>query len=140
MIWARNHEPWLFFAACSALAVLAVWSQFRYLENQARITGQIKADGSQPEEIRRVDGLGYSVYNLEAQARVARLAAGLGIDLWNHTAPDGAGLRRAIEFLKPFNSSPEKWPFSQKAKLRPGFLDKLIAEAAAHPAAQGIPR
>ena len=60
-------------------------------EDKARITGQIKADGSQPEEIRRVDGLGYSVYNLEAQARVGRLAAGLGIDLWNYTAPDGAG-------------------------------------------------
>lgn len=101
-------------------------------EDKARLAAQIQPDGSQPEEIRRVDGLGYSVFNLEAQARVARVAATLGIDLWNYTAPNGASLRLALDFLRPYNQSPEKWPHTQNEKLKPGFLDALFKEAAAH--------
>lgn len=100
-------------------------------EDKTRIAAQIKPDGSQPEEIRRVDGLGYSRFNLEAQAVVARHARALGIDLWNYTAPNGASLRKALEFLQPYNQAPEKWPTSQNEKLPKGFLDALIAEAAA---------
>jgi hypothetical protein len=98
-------------------------------EDKARIASQIKPDGSQPEEIRRVDGLGYSQFNLEAQFQVARQAAGLGIDLWNYTAPEGASLRRALEYLRPFNAKPETWPAKQNAKLSPGFLDPLLIQA-----------
>ena len=101
-------------------------------EDKARIAGQIQPDGSQPEEIRRVDGLGYSKFNLEAQSRVARVAATLGIDLWSYTAPNGASLRLGLDYLRPYNQAPEKWPHSQNEKLRPGFLDALIREAAAH--------
>lgn len=96
--------------------------------DKARIAAQIQPDGSQPEEIRRVDGLGYSRFNLEAQFRVAHLAAGLGIDLWNYTSPDGASLRRAIDFLRPYNDKPETWPTSQNEKLPRGFLDQLIRQ------------
>jgi hypothetical protein len=100
-------------------------------EDKARIAAQIMPDGSQPEETRRVDGLGYSRFNLEAQAVVARHARALGIDLWNYTAPNGASLRKALEFLTPYNLAPEKWPTSQNEKLPKGFLDELLAEAAA---------
>jgi hypothetical protein len=98
-------------------------------EDKARIASQIKPDGSQPEEIRRVDGLGYSAFNLDAQFQVAQLAHGLGIDLWNYTAPDGGSLRRALEYLRPYNAKPETWPATQNAKLPPGFLDPLLAQA-----------
>ncbi len=101
-------------------------------EAQALIARQILPDGSQPDEIRRVDGLGYSRFNLEAYVVVARHARGLGVDLWNYTAPNGASLRQALEFLRPYNQAPEKWPTSQHEKFRPGFLDELLAEAASH--------
>jgi hypothetical protein len=97
-------------------------------EAKALIAEQISADGSNPREIRRVNGLGYSVFNLKAHARTARLAAGLGIDLWNHTAPNGASLRRAVDFLRPYNQAPGTWPHSQSARLDPGFLDELVKE------------
>jgi len=100
-------------------------------EDKVRIAAQIQPDGSQPEEIRRVDGLGYSAFNLEAQFHVATLAAGLGIDLWNYTAPNGASLRRALDYLRPYNAKPETWPTSQNEKLRSGFLDELIRQEAA---------
>jgi len=98
-------------------------------EDQARIASQFKPDGSQPEEIRRVDGLGYSVFNLEAQFQVAQLASGLGADLWHFTAANGASLRRGLEYLRPFNLRPETWPATQNAKLRPGFLGPLLQRA-----------
>jgi hypothetical protein len=104
-------------------------------EDKARLAAQIQPDGSQPEEIRRVDGLGYSRFNLEAQVVVARHAKALGLDLWNYTAPSGASLRKALDFLRPYNQAPEKWPTSQNEKLRKGFLDELIAEAARNPPA-----
>lgn len=103
-------------------------------EDQARIAAQIRPDGSQPEEIRRVDGLGYSRFNLEAQFQIVRLAAGLGLDLWNYTAPNGASLRVALDFLRPYNQAPAKWPTSQNEKLPPGFLDPLLQQAATFPA------
>jgi hypothetical protein len=100
-------------------------------EDTARLAAQIQPDGHQPEEIRRVDGLGYSAFNLEAQFHVVRLAAGLGVDLWNYTAPNGASLRVALDYLRPYNAKPEQWPASQNEKLPPGFLDPLLQQAAA---------
>jgi hypothetical protein len=108
--------------------------------DKARIAAQIQPDGRQPEEIRRVDGLGYSAFNLEAQFHVVRLAAGLGIDLWNYTAPNGASLRLALDYLRPYNQAPEKWPTSQNEKLKPGFLDPLLQQAAAFSSSSPMPK
>lgn len=133
----NNHGSW-FLAQAIPMARFAGRNDLaRQLceEDKMRIAAQIQPDGSQPDEIRRVDGLGYSRFNLEAQAVIARHAKALGIDLWNYTAPNGASLRQALDFLRPYNRAPEKWPTSQNEKLAPGFLDELIAEAdAAKPA------
>lgn len=127
----NNHGSWYFAQAIPIARYVGRDDLARQLveESKALLSRQIQPDGSQPEEIRRVDGLGYSRFNLEAQALVARHAAGLGIDLWNYTAPNGAGLRKALDFLKPYNLAPEKWPHTQNEKLPPGFLNALIAEA-----------
>jgi hypothetical protein len=126
----NNHGSWFLAQAIPIARYAGRDDLARQLceEDKARIATQIKPDGSQPEEIRRVDGLGYSVFNLEAQFRVARLASGLGIDLWNYTAANGASLRRAVDYLRPFNAKPETWPTSQNEKLPMGFLDQIIRE------------
>ncbi|HEY0865371.1 MAG TPA: alginate lyase family protein [Lacunisphaera sp.] len=134
----NNHGSWYFAQAIPIARYAGRDDLARTLvaESKVLLSHQIQPDGSQPEEIRRVDGLGYSRFNLEALALVARHAAGLGIDLWNYTAPNGASLRKALDFLRPYNQAPEKWPHTQNEKLPPGFLDELIAEAArAQPAA-----
>ena len=138
----NNHGSWFLAQAVPIALHVGRDDLARQLceENKARIAAQIRPDGSQPEEIRRVDGLGYSVYNLEAQLRLARVASRLGIDLWNYTAPNGANLRKAVAYLTPFNDSPANWPHGQKAGLKPGFLDKLIAEAASAPTSSGTRR
>lgn len=127
----NNHGSWYFAQVIPMARYVGRDDLARELvgESKALLSRQIQPDGSQPEEIRRVDGLGYSRFNLEAQAIVARHAKALGIDLWNYTAPNGASLRKALDFLKPYNQAPEKWPHTQNEKLPPGFLDELIAEA-----------
>lgn len=127
----NNHGSWFLAQAIPMARFVGREDLARQLceEDKARIAAQIRPDGSQPDEIRRVDGLGYSRFNLEAQAVIARHAKALGIDLWNYTAPNGASLRKALDFIRPYNVTPEKWPTSQNEKLPPGFLDELIAEA-----------
>jgi Alginate lyase len=130
----NNHGSWYFAQAIPLARSTGQDKLARALVEEARalIVHQIQPDGSQPEEIRRVDGLGYSVFNLEALAQVARHSAALGIDLWRYTAPNGASLARAVEFLRPYNAAPATWPHRQNEKLAPGFLDHLLAEAPAH--------
>ncbi|MBA4136230.1 MAG: hypothetical protein C0518_02805 [Opitutus sp.] len=127
----NNHGSW-FFAQAIPIARFAGRDDLaRQLCEEAKIliAHQIRPDGAQPDEIRRVDGLGYSRFNLEAHAVIARHAAAYGIDLWNYVAPNGASLRVALEFLRPYNAAPEKWPHSQREKLPAGFLDALLREA-----------
>jgi hypothetical protein len=125
----NNHGTW-YLAQAIPIALYTGHEDFaRELceADKKLIASQIESDGSQPLETARADGLSYSLFNLNAHFEVARLASSLGIDLWKFTAPSGASLRRALDFLKPYNASPEKWPHSQKAKLSPGFLDPLLA-------------
>lgn len=129
----NNHGTWYLAQAIPIARYLAHDNLARELCESAkeRIGYQIQPDGSQPSEISRADGLSYSVFNIEAHVQVARLAAGLGLDLWNYTAPNGGSLRGAIEFLRPYNDRPESWPTAQNARLQRGFLDKHLLHAKA---------
>ena len=97
-------------------------------EAKQRIDLNIEPDGSQPGEMKREDGITYSMFNLRAFARLTRLARPLGIDLWRYQAPRGGSLPKAVEFLKTYNQHPEKWPYKQKHTLKPGFLDSFLKE------------
>ncbi|HVT71706.1 MAG TPA: alginate lyase family protein [Lacunisphaera sp.] len=128
----NNHGSWYLVQAVALARYLGRDDQARALarEDFARIDWQIEADGRQPLEIARTDGLSYSRFNLEAQLQLARLAAPLGVDLWHYTSPRGGSLRRALDYLKPFDVAPGTWPHHQLAAVKPGFLQPLLAEAA----------
>lgn len=98
-------------------------------EDFARLDWQIEPDGQQPLETARTDGLSYSLFNLEAQLAIAQLAAPLGIDLWSFTAPRGGSLKKALDYLRPYNAAPEKWPHNQLEKRAAGFLAPLLDSA-----------
>ncbi len=128
----NNHGTWLL----AQLIAISHWlgrdDEAREFarEDFVRIEKQFAPDGSQPLEIAREDGLGYCAFNLEAQFTVARLAAPLGVDLWNYAATNGASLRRGLEFLRPYNAAPDTWPHKQLKKLEAGFLNPLLEQAA----------
>ncbi|MBT3346018.1 MAG: alginate lyase family protein [Gemmatimonadetes bacterium] len=68
-------------------------------EVQQRLDSQFEADGSQPLELRRTKSLSYSTMNLLGFFDVADLSAHFGVDLWQHTGPDGQSLRQGVVFL-----------------------------------------
>jgi hypothetical protein len=127
----NNHGSWYLVQAVAISRYLGHDEDARRLceEDRARIARQIKPDGSQPAELARADGLGYSVFNLEAQFHLAHLAEALGIDLWHYASPEGASLKKAFAYLLPYNGGQKKWPGTQYRKISPNFLDPLIPAA-----------
>jgi hypothetical protein len=128
----NNHGSWYLFQAVAIAEYLGQTDLARHLceEDRARIANQIKPDGSQPFELVRADGLWYSFFNLQAQYKIVRLAAPLGIDLGRYEAPNGASLAKALAYLRPYNADPKKWPGKELRVLPAGFLDGLISQNA----------
>ena len=127
----NNHGTWYLVQTVAIAGFLGDDEQARELARQDfdRIAWQFEPDGRQPLEMVRPDGLSYSMFNLEAQFQLAELAAPLGLDLWNHTATNGASLRQGLEFLRPCNRAPGTWPYKQMKPIKPGFLQPLLDRA-----------
>jgi len=127
---ANNHGSWFLAQAIAIARCVGRDDVARSLasEDILRIASQIEPDGRQPLELARADGLSYSLFNLTAQFTVARLSEGLGIDLLHYSSPRGSSLVKAVDFLRPYNDAPDKWPGNQIRKISPGFLDDILAE------------
>jgi hypothetical protein len=97
---------------------------------QKRIAAQIEPDGRQPLELDRTRAWSYSVGNLDGLMSLARLGIVAGVDLWNYRTADGRGIRKALDFLKPFALGEEKWAYQQLGELQPQTLFPLLRRAA----------
>lgn len=78
-----------------------------------RVAAQFEPDGSQPHELMRTRALDYSEFNLRAHTEIAVIAEQVGIDLWSVSAPDGASIRKGLDFILPYASGQEEWPYRQ---------------------------
>ena len=128
---AMDHQVTWFIAQTLPIAIYLERDNYalsRGDEIKKHMARQIIYNGSQPEELRSPNSLANSVFNLEAYARLARAAAPLGVDLWNYVTRSRGSLGKAIDFLKPYNDDPSKWPFPQQTPMQPGFLNALIKE------------
>jgi hypothetical protein len=83
-----------------------------------------------PRELQRTKSFGYSVFNLRALTDLACLGQNLGIDLWHFQTSDGRGIRKALDFMAPYVSPEEKWPYQQIEKPNRGSLAILLLRAA----------
>lgn len=108
-----------------------------------RIAAHVKPDGSQPHELARTKSWDYSVYNLRALARLARLAEHTGtpaeengtaaeppVDLWGYVSPDGASIAAAIDYLMLFVVAPDTWAHKQIKEMGFGGLGEAVRLAA----------
>jgi len=80
-----------------------------------RLDLQYNRDGSQPIEMKRENNFDYHRVNLMIAFDMAQMAESFtGIDIWNYPTPKAPVLRKAIEFLAPFLSGAQPWPFFKK--------------------------
>jgi len=97
---------------------------------QKRIAAQVEPDGRQPLELDRTKGWGYSVMNLRGFFELAALGERAGVDLWNFKTPDGRSIRQALDWLVPFATGEQKWPYQQITKWSPTEVAPLLRRAA----------
>jgi hypothetical protein len=95
-----------------------------------RLDRQIAADGRQPLELARQDSFAYSRFNLFAMFEVATLGDRVGLDLWRHTTPEGAGMRRVLDHLLDYAEDPAKpWPWEKDKKESRTLEPRLLRQA-----------
>jgi hypothetical protein len=97
---------------------------------RVQIAQQIEPNGSQPDELERTQAWTYSLFNLTAFVQLAIFANLVGEDLWNYRTADGRSLRQAIDFLVPFATRRERFPYQQITRLDPTSLHPILRLAA----------
>ena len=110
---ANNH-------AVAFYLQLAVFSQFA--GDEARVAecrrqfktvfvpDQMAADGSFPRELARTKPYGYSIFQLDNMAALCQVLSRPDDNLWTFTLPDGRGMKKAMDFLRPFLADKSQWP------------------------------
>lgn len=76
------------------------------------LPGQMAANGSFPQELRRTKPYGYSLFNLDAMAMVCQILSTRDDDLWRFKLPDGRSISTGMEFLAPYIVDKQKWPYA----------------------------
>ena len=84
-------------------------------DSYRRIKTAIMPDGSQPEELRRTQAMGYSFFNLNAMFTFSNLAERLGYtEYWGVDSERGVCiLKSAVDFLYPYLKNPETFPYKE---------------------------
>ncbi len=81
---------------------------------EKRLFRQIEPDGSQPLELARTTGFGYSVFNITHMLDMCDFARHRKFDLYGTTSSDGRSIAAAIDYLTPYlGKSVEEFPFQQ---------------------------
>ncbi len=99
--------------------------------SRSRIARQFEPDGRQPRELERTRAWDYSEFNLRAFFNLAVLGERVGVELWTYQTSDGRGLKRALDFMVPFATGEQKWPYEQMGGFRPEIIHGLLRRAAA---------
>ncbi|MBV7259798.1 alginate lyase family protein [Erythrobacter crassostreae] len=89
-----------------------------------RLARQMDRRGRFIAELKRTRSWHYSIYTVEAAARLATIAECVDVDLWNAQLYDGRGLSTAREFLAGYSHDLANWPF-QDRDLERGRIDKM---------------
>jgi Alginate lyase len=98
--------------------------------SEKRIATQIEPDGRQPLELERTKALGYSAMNLAGLFELGLLGENVGVDLWDFQSTDGRNIRKALNYLLPFVSGQQKWPYQQIIEFKTSEISPLLEIAA----------
>jgi len=73
------------------------------------LTSQVKPDGRQPLELKRVRAMTYCLFNLQAWEDIATLSRHFSEDYWNVGTPIGSRLKAGIDYLVPYADPASQW-------------------------------
>lgn len=131
----NNHGTWYRVQASSIALFLNMTDIAKSLLQDARdklIAEQIEPSGASSRELVRRNALDYSTFNVLGLFRLATLGEHFGIDLWNYTTPQGAGLQKALDYLLPSLLGKETWPHQQFKLIDRKNMVDLLCRAAVH--------
>lgn len=94
------------------------------------IGGQFDVDGRQPRELERTRAWEYSIFNLTAYIHLAALGERVGEDVWNYRTDDRRSLRAGVDYLVPFATGEEEFPYTQITEFQPSDLHPVLRWAA----------
>ena len=97
---------------------------------EKRIAVQIEPDGRQPLELERTKALGYSTMNLAGLFELGLLGENVGVDLWSFRTADGRSIRKGLDYLLPFLTGDQKWPYQQIVEFKTAEISPLLTVAA----------
>ncbi|NBW11161.1 MAG: alginate lyase [Caulobacteraceae bacterium] len=95
-----------------------------------RLTPQIAADGSLPQELARTRSLHYSTWTLTAAFDIAQLGQCVGVDLWDFHTGDGRSLRGAANFVAGWAGREGEWPYPELDKTETSGLYEVLQRGA----------
>ena len=128
----NNHGAW-YDVQVAAFALFtgdkAVAEKVMRTVGKNRIAKHVKPDGSQPLELARTRSFTYSVYNLMALSRLARLGEHTGLDLWQYNVNGKSAIQAAIDYVGPFADPKKKWPHKQITEPHRTRLLELLRHA-----------
>jgi hypothetical protein len=101
-------------------------------EGKKRLDSQVNAQGQMKLELERTTALGYSTFNLIAFSKLATVAQQAGTDLWSYRNAEGAGIRKAIDWLLPYAVGEKKWEYQQINNYNKSEAYELLLYAALH--------
>ena len=78
-----------------------------------RISGQIDENGFMAHEMKRTNSVNYVTLNLRGLCLLSDLGKKYNIDLFNFKAKNGAGIKKALLFLKPYVEGSKVWTWKQ---------------------------
>lgn len=97
---------------------------------KSRLESQLKADGSQPEELARTASWNYTNMNLDGFFDLAQMAENVGVDLWNFKSKNGVGIQNALDWFMPYIKKEKTWEYKQIKKVQNNVIVSNLKIAA----------
>jgi len=127
----NNHGTWYYVQVIDFALFTGDKARAKKLaeESRLRLDSQLAKDGSQPLELERTKGMGYSTMNLRGWFEAAHLAEQVGVDLWNYKTSKGASLRTALDWLLPYALGEKEWAYQQIERYGQSEIYPLLLQA-----------
>jgi len=68
--------------------------------------------------------------NLAGLFELGLLGENVGVDLWNFRTADGRNIRKALDYLVPFVTGEQKWPYQQIIEFKVAEISPVLVVAA----------